>query len=163
MLGGGTLPKKHKKYKMKFPGQTDNLEIIRETVSKIAEKAGFDEDNINMIELAVDEACANVVKHAFQNDVTKPIDLDIIVDAKKFTIIVSDRGKGFDVSKLKKPDMKEYLSNKRVGGLGIHIIHTLMDEVEYESVPGKGTHVRMVKFIPNEKVAIKKKAKVAQK
>lgn len=157
------MPKKQKKYHLKFPGQSDNLEIIRETISKIAEKAGFDEDNINMIELAVDEACANVVKHAFQKDHTQPIDLDIIVDAKKFTIVVSDKGKGFDISKMKKPDMKDYLTNRRVGGLGIHIIHTLMDEVEYDSVPGKGTHVRMVKLLPNEKAARKVKAKAAKK
>lgn len=145
------MPRKQKKYRLKFPGQSDNLEIIRDTVSRIAEKAGFDENNINMIELAVDEACANVVKHAFQGGGNKPIDIEIIVDSKKFTIVVSDRGKGFDVDKLKRPDMKEYLSKKRVGGLGIHIIYTLMDEVKFDSVPGKGTHVRMSKFIKNEK------------
>jgi len=159
------LPKKQKKYRLKFPGQSDNLEIIRDAVSRIAEKAGFDEDNINMIELAVDEACANVVKHAFQGDANQPINIEITVGAKKFIIIVSDRGKGFDLQKLKKPDMKEYLSSKRVGGLGIHIIQTLMDEVQFHSEPGKGTHVRMVKLMRNEKIVSKtsrSKTKAAQ-
>jgi serine/threonine-protein kinase RsbW len=152
------LPKKLIKYRLKFPGQSDNLEIIRDTVSRIAEKVGFNEGDISKIELAVDEACANVIKHAFQGKGAKPIDIDITVESNKFTIIVGDRGKGFDVSKLRKPDMNEYLSKMRVGGLGIFLIQTLMDEVHFESKPGKGTHVKMIKFISNEKLATRTKA-----
>ncbi|MFQ5628544.1 MAG: ATP-binding protein [bacterium] len=159
------MPRKQKKYRLKFPSQSDNLEIIRDAVSRIAEKAGFDENNINMIELAVDEACANVVNHAFQESGSQPINIEITVGAKKFIIVVSDRGKGFDLQKLRKPDMKEYISSKRVGGLGIHIIQTLMDEVQFHSESGKGTHVRMVKLIKNERIASKAskvKSKTAQ-
>ena len=65
-------------YKLKIPSQTDNLEIIREFVGRVASKVGFNEDDLNKIELAVDEACANVIKHAYQKDQkSKPIDIQV--------------------------------------------------------------------------------------
>lgn len=144
------MPEKKKKYQFKFPGQSDNLQIIRDTVSRIARKAGFAEDDVSKIELAVDEACANVIKHAFTEMPARPIELEMIVEPQKLTIVVADKGRGFDVARLKKPNMDEYLSSMRVGGLGIYLIHTLMDEVKYDSSPGKGTTVTMVKFISND-------------
>jgi len=144
---GDTLAPKSKKYHLKIPSQTDNLEIIREFVSRIARKVGFSDDDISKIELAVDEACTNVIKHAYQNNSQKPIDITIIIDYEKLTVVVTDKGKGFNPEKLKVPDLKEYLAEMRVGGLGIYLMKTLMDEVEIKSKPGKGNQVRMVKYL----------------
>ncbi len=138
---------KSKKFHLKIPSQTDNLEIIRDFVAKIARKVGFDEDDISKIELAVDEACTNVIKHAYDNQGKNPIDITIQIDYQKLTILVTDKGKGFDPSKLKTPDLKEYLAEMRVGGLGIYLMKNLMDEVEIQSQPGKGNQVRMVKYL----------------
>ena len=132
---------------MKIPGQTDNLEIIRDFVAKIARKVGFSTDDVEKIELAVDEACTNVIKHAYDKGQKKPIDISIVIDYQKLTIVVTDEGKGFDPKKLKIPDMKEYLAEMRVGGLGIYLMQSLMDEVEFKSAPGKGNQVKMVKYI----------------
>ena len=145
------MSEKELTYQLKIPSLSDNLEIIREFVSKIAAKAGFDDDAISKIELAVDEASANVIKHAYKESQRKPIDIMIKIDPEKLTVIVSDRGKGFNASKLKDPDMKEYLAKMRVGGLGIYLIRTLMDEVDFKSEPGKGNQVKMVKYFFNRK------------
>ena len=138
---------KSKKFHLKIPSQTDNLEIIRDFVAKIARKVGFNEDDINKIELAVDEACTNVIKHAYDNNSKNPIDITIQIDYQKLTILVTDKGKGFDPSQLKTPDLQEYLAEMRVGGLGIYLMKNLMDEVEINSKPGKGNQVRMVKYL----------------
>ncbi len=141
------MQKRSKTYRLKIPSQTDNLEIIREFVAKIAERYGFDDEDVSKIELAVDEACANVIKHAYGKNQRKPIDIIIKVDARKLTVIVSDRGKGFDPRSMKVPDMKEYLSEMRVGGLGLYLMETLMDEVEFDIKPGKRNQVKLVKYI----------------
>ena len=134
-------------YKLKIPSETDNLEIIREFVGKVASKVGFSEDELNKIELAVDEACANVIKHAYAREQkNKPIDIAVQIDFQKLTILVTDRGKGLDKSKLKLPDMREYLAEMRVGGLGIYLMKTLMDEVDFEIKPGEKNQVKMVKY-----------------
>ncbi|MBN1153333.1 ATP-binding protein [candidate division KSB1 bacterium] len=140
------MPDINTKYYLKIPSQTDNLELIREFVSKVAEKVGFGDDDINKIELAIDEACTNVVKHAYDDKKNNSIGIAIKLDYDRFIVIVTDTGKGFDVNKIKTPDMKEYLAEMRVGGLGLYLIHSLMDEVHFDLNPGIKNEVQMVKY-----------------
>ncbi|MCI0494517.1 ATP-binding protein [candidate division KSB1 bacterium] len=140
------MSKDKMKYQLKIPSITDNLELIRMIVSTVAEKVGFNPDDVSKIELAVDEACANVIKHAYSKDQLQPIDLVIEIDYKKMAIVVTDHGKGFDFTKMPQTDVKEYLAEMRVGGLGIYLMKALMDEVEFNSQPGMKTQVKMVKY-----------------
>ncbi len=142
------MPKRTaKKYGMELPCQTENLELIRDFVADVARKSGFNEENINKIELAVDEACTNVVKHAYDREVKCKIKLDIQVNNQEFTIKVKDTGKGFDPEQLEDIDMSKYMKEFRTGGLGIHLMRTLMDEVKYNIKPGKSNQVVMTKYL----------------
>lgn len=140
-----------KSYLLKIPSQTDNLEIIRNFISGIAKKVGFEEEDVNKIELAVDEACTNVIEHAYQHDESRDIDIAIKIDYQKFTVVVADRGRSFKMEEVEIPDMKSYLAELRVGGLGIYLMKTLMDEVDYRSKPGVKNQVRMVKYFLKKK------------
>ncbi len=141
------MAKKEKNYHIKIPSQTDDLEVIRNFVAGVAKKVGFDGDEVNKIELAVDEACTNVIEHAYQYDMKKNIDVAIKIDYNKFTVVVTDRGKGFNMQDVEIPDMKRYLAEIRVGGLGIYLMKQLMDEVDYHTEPGVKNEVRMVKYL----------------
>lgn len=134
-------------YQLRIPSRTDNLELIRNFVSGVARKVGFDNEDINKIELALDEACTNVIEHAYRDMDKGDIDIAIKVDFQKFVIVVTDRGKSFPFKELEMPDMKQYLAELRVGGLGIYLMKTLMDEVEYHSEPGVKNEVRMAKYL----------------
>lgn len=140
------MSSKKTQYQLKIPGQTDNLELIRIFVAAVADKAGFVADDVSKIELAVDEACANVIKHAYVKGTKEPIDVVIEIDYKKLAIIITDHGKGFDVKKISKKNVKDYIAEMRVGGLGIYLMKALMDEVEFNSSPGVKTQVKMVKY-----------------
>jgi len=152
------MEKKVKSYLLKIPGQTDNLELIRNFVSGIAKKVGFDEEDTNKIELAIDEACTNVIEHAYQHDESQDIDIAVKIDYNKFTIVVADRGRSFDMDEVEIPDMSSYLAELRVGGLGIYLMRTLMDEVDYRSKPGEKNEVTMVKYFLKKGKKAKKKA-----
>ena len=141
------MVKATKSYSLKIPGQKDNLEIIRNFVSAIARKVGFKDKDVNKIELALDEACTNVIRHAYEDDESQDIDIAIKIDYQKLSIVVTDRGKSFDVDEIELPDMDTYLAELRVGGLGIYLMRTLMDEVDYHSEPGVKNEVRMVKYL----------------
>jgi len=146
------MPKTDIEFQLRLPSQTDNLELIRDFVSKVAEKVGFGEDDVGKIELACDEACTNVIKHAYaQKNGKQTLDVIIKVDFDKFILIVADHGKGFDPQKIKVPQMDEYLAELKVGGLGIYLMKTLMDEVDYDIQPGVKNQVRMVKYFINKK------------
>ncbi len=147
------MGKHTKSYLLKIPSQTDNLEIIRGFVSGVAKKVGFDDADRNKIELAVDEACTNVIEHAYQHDETQNIDVAIKIDYNKLTVIVTDRGKSFQINEIEMPDMNKYLAELRVGGLGIYLMRTLMDEVDYRSKPGVKNEVRMAKYFLKKKAS----------
>ncbi|MFQ5674785.1 MAG: ATP-binding protein [bacterium] len=141
------MPKNQKKYQLKIPSQSDNLSIIREVVAKVAAQVGFDSDEASKIELAVDEACTNVIKHAYDNNSNQMIDLSIKFDDKQLIIIVADRGKGFKPEDIKLPDLNEAIKEGKRGGLGICLIRTLMDKVDFKIKPGSKNQVKMIKYI----------------
>ena len=145
------MDKETRNYILKIPSQTDNLEIIRDFVAGIARKVGFGAEDTNKIELALDEACTNVIEHAYQHDESKDIDIAVKIDTNKFTIMVTDRGRSFNVEEIELPDMESYLAELRVGGLGIYLIKTLMDEVDYKSKSDGKNQVTMVKYFIEKK------------
>lgn len=138
---------KLQKYRLKIPSITENLHLIRDFIIKIAEKAGFDEQNREQIALAVDEACTNVIKHAYKFDSQREIDILISLDSRKMRITITDHGSGFDITKIKDPDLKRFARESRHGGLGIYLIKTLMDDVKYEFNPGIRNQVQLTKYI----------------
>ncbi|MCH7678216.1 ATP-binding protein [candidate division KSB1 bacterium] len=140
------MPKILKEYQLKIPSQSDNLSIIRDVVSKVARRIGFNTDEASKIELAVDEACTNVIKHAYANNSNQMIEVSIKVDRKKLIIIVADKGKGFNPDEIKLPDLNESIKEGRKGGLGLCLIKTLMDKVEFEIKPGLKNKVKMIKY-----------------
>jgi len=141
------LKASEKHYELKIPSQTDNLELIREFVSRLSAKVGFNEEDVDKIRIAVDEACTNVIKHAYEKEGEDHIGIIIKIDYQKLTIMITDRGKGFDLEEIEMPQMNEYLAELRVGGLGIYLMKALMDEVDYKSLPGVGNEVRMIKYL----------------
>lgn len=142
-------------FQASFTNDTANLARIRSFVRSKAESMGFAADELDKIELAVDEACANVIEHAYPPDAHgKPhphqLHLCLKLEFGKFTVIITDHGETFDPSIIQPPDMSEYLAQYRVGGLGIYLMRSLMDEVDYHIQPGIKNEVRMVKFlVPN--------------
>ncbi len=141
---------KIKRYHLKLPIDTANLDIIREFVARIAQNMGFNEEDIHRIELAVDEASTNVIKHAYKGtDKNKQfIDIKVSTYPNRLEINVIDRGKGFDPERIKSPDMDVYLKKMKRGGLGLYLIKTLMDKVDFDIHPGKQNRVKMIKYLP---------------
>ena len=139
---------KAKKFHLKLPIETANLEIVREFVARIAQNMGFSEENIHRIELAVDEASTNVIRHAYKNSKTnqKYLSVEVTSHEDRLEIDVIDAGKGFDPTQVKTPEMDVYLKEMKRGGLGFYLIKTRVEKVEYKIKPGVKNRVRMVKY-----------------
>lgn len=135
-----------------FRNDTANLVAIRAFVREKAAEAGFSEDELDGIELAVDEACANVMEHAYPPGMLDPgLHLSVLLQGGQFTVIIADRGETFDPSRITAPDMTAHLAEYRVGGLGIFLMRTLMDHVDYHIQPGIRNEVRMVKYLSSDR------------
>ncbi len=136
-----------RKFTLQVPSSTENLALIREFVTSIGRQATLTDEDINNLELAVDEACANVIEHAYGHDITKDVSVRATFDDEKLKISVIDEGRGFDPGKVNEKSLDQLVHERRSGGLGIRIIKSLMDEVSYEIEPGQKNELHMTKLI----------------
>ena len=127
--------------------RTERLVAVREFVSAAARECGFPDDEVSKIALAVDEACTNIIKHAYKFDPSKEITVTVKNRTGGLEIVITDSGIGFDPSRIQSPDMKEYLIHYRHGGLGVYLMKSLMDKVEYKIIPGRHNEVHLTKFL----------------
>lgn len=134
-------------FTLQVPSTTENLALIREFVTAVGQQAGMSEAEIGKIELAVDEACANVIEHAYGHDASKEVTVRANVDVDSITFVIVDTGKGFDPSSIAQEDLEKLIQERKDGGLGMRLIKKLMDEVQYEIVPGQKNELRMTKRI----------------
>jgi len=126
--------------------RTDNLVEVREFVDAAARAFGFSEEDVANIILAVDEACTNIIKHAYHYAVDQEIEISIVLGTRSFEILIYDNGKAFDPSLVRVPDLKDHIGHKRRGGLGVYLMKRLMDKVEYNFIAGKRNEVRLIKY-----------------
>ena len=134
-------------FSLHVPSSTENLVMIREFVSSIGEKAGLPPNEVANLELAVDEACANVIEHAYLSDTTKEVSVKALLDDSSIEITVIDTGMSFDPNSVEQEELDRLASARKSGGLGMRIIKTFMDEVHYEMIPGEKNELRMIKRI----------------
>jgi serine/threonine-protein kinase RsbW len=132
--------------------ETKNLALVRDFISTAAKNVGFDDIAINNIIIAVDEAFTNVIKHAYKYSPNNPIDVSITLDNNKFNVIIKDKGTCFDPNSIPPPDMKEYFKQYKVGGLGMHLMKNLMDEIIYDCRQNEYNQVILSKKLPSDRL-----------
>ena len=136
-----------KTFTLQVPSSTENLALIREFVTTVGAQAGLAENEIGKLELAVDEACANVIEHAYGHDASQEVVVRAVFDDQLLRISVIDTGLGFDPNNVQSKSVDELVHQRKSGGLGIRLIKTLMDEVHYEIEPGQKNELHMTKKI----------------
>ena len=114
--------------------QPDNVLLVRETLSGMADTVGVDGVDLNDIRTAVTEACNNVVLHAYEGE-EGPLQIELYVNAETVEVVVRDHGTGI------KPHIRS--DEEAALGIGLSIIQALAPRVEFKDVPGGGTEVRM--------------------
>lgn len=139
-----------RRFSLHVPSSTENLAMIRDFVSAVGQQAGLDQPDIYKLELAVDEACANVIEHAYGPDVTKDVSVKATFDDERIEIDVIDTGRGFDPNTIDQKGLEQLVAERRSGGLGMRMMKALMDEVHYQIVPGEKNELRMVKLLKKE-------------
>jgi anti-sigma regulatory factor (Ser/Thr protein kinase) len=136
-----------RKFTLHVPSSTENLSLIRELVSSVGLQAGLDESDVAKLELAVDEACANVIEHAYGHDISKEVVVRATFDDEILRIDVEDTGRGFDPDSFQQEELEKLVAQRKSGGLGMRLIKSVMDEVHYEIEPGRKNELHMMKRI----------------
>jgi len=132
----------------KFKSTTNNLGEIRKFIKGVLSDIKISNEEKDKIILAVDEACTNIIKHAYKLSPDNDIMIQVHLNNSELQIKIIDYGLSFDPSTVPVPDIKEFYRTHKVGGLGLHLIRALMDEVSFNIVPGVQNEVTLKKFLP---------------
>jgi serine/threonine-protein kinase RsbW len=136
-------------YELQVPGEAKSLALIRMVVTSLAEEAGLPQDEIDKVEVAVDEACTNVLDHAYAECVPHPpVRLHIRTENNEFVVDVVDEGAAFDFERHQTPKFPDHWWGGHTRGAGIFLIKKCMDNVHYDRLPNERNRLRLVKVIP---------------
>ena len=135
-----------------IPNDTRYLSIVRRTVMEVIGEAGFPDDEVNMLTVAVDEAVANVIEHAFDpgeyGETT--IDIEMSADSEAFEAVIRDNGGTFDQTAVPVVDIKEHVRSGKKNGLGVFLMKKIMDRVVYSHDDRSFNQLRLVKYANGE-------------
>jgi serine/threonine-protein kinase RsbW len=131
------------------PAELASLPALLSPVRQAAAAGGLDADTEGDLLLALEEACANVIAHGYPPGRPGPIEVEVLLRAGRVEMTVSDLARAFDPAQAPAPDLTSPWERRRIGGLGLHLIRELMDEVGHESPPGGGNRLTMIKHTFN--------------
>ncbi len=117
-------------------------------VTHLALEVGFGEQALYEIQVAVDEACANIVHHAYGDVAQGDMELACKTDDGMFVIYVRDWGRSFVPEEIADPDVHAPLDERSLGGLGLFLIRQFMDELSFSFDLEQGNKLVMSKKLP---------------
>lgn len=126
-----------------------HIRVVRTAVETFSGRNGFTQTQSHQIGLAVNEALANVIEHGYQGNTDQVIhvSVEMLTDdqfsEKGIRVIIRDFGRQVDPECIKGRDLDDI----RPGGLGVHIMRTVMDKVVYRCLPDGGMELTMLKYI----------------
>lgn len=126
---------------LSIPSSTKYLALVRSVTAVMAGMFGMTDRSGEEVKLAVDEACANVIKHAYQGDSNRKISVKYILD-QSFTVVIEDNGIKARPEAMAGRD----LDDLRPGGLGLHFIRRAFDVCALDPGKKQGNRLRLIRY-----------------
>jgi serine/threonine-protein kinase RsbW len=130
--------------KLTVPGRYDRLEQICDFVAQAATDAGLTEREASRCQLAVDEACTNIIEHGYEGEDRGVIAVACEGDGGELVITIQDWARRFDPGTIPVPKLNTSVEDMGIGGLGIYFMRQIMDAVEFSYENG-GNRLVLVK------------------
>jgi anti-sigma regulatory factor (Ser/Thr protein kinase) len=124
-----------------IPSHPKYLSVVRAVTAGMAQLHEMTEAVIDDIKLAVDEACSNVIKHAYKGETSRKITLRYAAKRGTFTVLIDDNGTKLTIEQMK----GRSLDDVRPGGLGVHFIRKVFDVVELDDRKRRGNRLILIK------------------
>jgi anti-sigma regulatory factor (Ser/Thr protein kinase) len=132
-----------------MPSHPRLLAVVRAAVGEIGLVYGLPEESCREVTLAVDEALANVIRHAYGNRYDREVEVKCQVAADQIEFTLLDQGEPPDPDRI----CGQPLNDASLSGRGTHLIKAIMDEVCYERVP-EGNLLRLIKYLPAGRIRL---------
>ena len=142
------------KFKLRVTTEMKNLTAISDLIAAFAKESALNADDTFAIQMAVDEACANVIEHAYGGRPDGMVSLACWLANGEVNVTIRDHGRPFNPQAVPRPDMTAPLEKRHEGALGLYLIEKLMDVVQFEFDPAKGNKLTMKKKVHREKLPL---------
>jgi serine/threonine-protein kinase RsbW len=123
---------------------------IRRFVEETGHKLGLDEASIYALELAIDEACTNIIVHAYDARGGR-IEIQIRTLGDCVEVVIRDWGEAFDPGSIPLPDVEAPLEERPMGGIGLFLMRQVMDRVDFQFSDTDGNILTMAKRVQGRK------------
>jgi len=137
-----------------LPCQFEYLRIARQSIIDFCIRAGLSDCKTAQLEMAVDEACANIIEHSYGKDPHNPtssehpgVQINLSTDEDRVMVEIIDYGSGYAEDTQQDIHPEEYIEANLQRGLGLYIINNFVDEVDYKRNAETGNHLRLVKLL----------------
>jgi anti-sigma regulatory factor (Ser/Thr protein kinase) len=125
----------------RFPAEPAQLCEIRHQVAQLVETQGLETDRAAEIALALSEAVANIVEHGYRGEAGHDVRLQVIREPGRLVFLLDDDAPCVDPKTIRPRPLKEL----RPGGLGVHLMRAIMNDVTYQPRAGGGNRLRMTR------------------
>ena len=125
------------KYSFELKSDLSGLETLCQHLNKFGQAAGLSEACITDVNICLDELFTNIVSYGFEDDLEHFVRIALDLDGQVLTVSIEDEGIPFNPLDKKDPEVPADLKDVHIGGLGIHIVRKLMDDVCYQRKDGK--------------------------
>jgi serine/threonine-protein kinase RsbW len=134
-------------YKYKVGCSIENLKGVRDFIRNVLKNYGVHELQISEMVLALDEMCSNLMIHSHRCNPNELFELHINVEKDNPIVFeIIDDGTVFDINQFSEPELGNLVHEKRKGGLGIRLVKSIMDKIEYQNRSGKNV-CRLIKKV----------------
>lgn len=131
---------------MAIPSHPKYLSMVRDVVVRMAAMNGVSDKTTEELKLAVDEACSNVIKHAYHGNTGRKIVVTFNVTPKKFMVVIEDDGIKADQASVE----GRSLTDVRPGGLGVHFIRKTFDVFEFDQKKRRGNRLSLIRYLEDK-------------
>jgi len=124
----------------------EGLPLIAGMVSRFGAENGLAPRILHDVNVVLDEALSNIIAYGYETDVQSEITIRLEYSQDEMVVVIEDRGRPFDPLQAPPPDLNGSVRTRKVGGLGVHFLRSLMDDVAYSRRDGVN-RLRMTKKI----------------
>lgn len=131
---------------LRLDNELKEIDRCLASLQEICQRFNIPEEVQNNFSVVLDDLLNNVINYAYPKGSSNTIDVVLSTDGQRFIVSVSDEGEEFDPFVRSKPDVSSDIEDRKIGGLGIHLIRSLMDDFSYRRVHGKNVTTLMKRF-----------------
>lgn len=135
--------------KLIVPNDLVYFDLAQQFVREMARKIGFTGNALTQIDIAVEESVTNVMKHAYDREESKTIDVICQKIERGMKIIVKDMGIPFDPNRIARFNITRNIDDLSTAGLGMYMLQKVVDDLSFHNLGHLGKEVHMVKYLPD--------------